>query len=141
MSALACLLIFTAYPAINSSLAATTQIQSDSDIATAGYYQLSWSNADPDTQMVVEESNNSNFDNSHQIYVGSESSTVISGKQNGDYFYRVKNLNSMQWSEVIKVTVVHHSLPKAFLFFFVGLFIFTSTVVVIVKNRKLPIDA
>lgn len=118
-----------------STSASALEINSNTTLANAGYYQLSWTDLN-DEAVIVEESLSNSFSSSKKIYSGKDTSTAISGKPDGEYYYRVKNLNSSIWSESISVKVEHHSLTKAFMFFFLGLIVFTFTCIVILRNHK-----
>ncbi len=112
------------------------QLSSDSQRATAGYYQLSWSgNID---LFQLQESIAADFQTVNIIYNGKDLARVMSGKPDGDYYYRVIDPdNNSLMSNVVKVTVAHHPLENAILFFIAGAIVFISTLVLIIKgNRK-----
>ncbi|KPJ93356.1 MAG: hypothetical protein AMJ55_08180 [Gammaproteobacteria bacterium SG8_15] len=93
---------------------AAPQLESDTDVATAGYYRLEW-NANEVKDFILEESQ--------------------------DYYYRVRELNTQSredgWSEVVHVQVQHHSLTRALLFFVIGAIVFVATLAaIIVGNRQ-----
>lgn len=111
------------------------ELKSNTNVANAGYYQLSWEVTDQ-TAVLVEESQSEAFHIVNEIYQGNDTSTAISGKPNGDYYYRAKSIDSANWSETVRVSVEHHPLSRAFLFFFLGLAVFASTCFVIIRNYK-----
>ena len=117
------------------TLVPAIELSSNTEVANAGYYQLSWKLADQEV-VLLEESSSESFHIVKEIYKGKDTSTAISGKPNGNYYYRAKSLSSPDWSETVKVTVEHHSLNKAFIFFFFGLIVFASTCFVIIRNHK-----
>ncbi|MEJ2143061.1 MAG: hypothetical protein P8Y24_12045 [Gammaproteobacteria bacterium] len=115
------------------------ELTSDSQLATAGYYQLSWSG---DTDIFqLQESMASDFNNYKVIYEGKDLARVVSGKPDGDYYYRIKvtanNSPQAQVSNVVKVTVSHHPLQTAILFFLAGAIVFIAILVLILKGNKL----
>ena len=119
---------------------ATPQLETDTDVATAGYYRLEW-NANEVKDFVLEESQQASFDSVGVLYQGPDTARIISGRGDGDYFYRVRDLNMQSseggWSEVVHVQVQHHSLSRAFLFFAIGAIVFVATLAaIIVGNRQ-----
>lgn len=129
-------------------LSAETEIPvltTDTKLATAGYFQLSWQpGATGATNKIfhfeLQQSKDRSFFASHSIYLGSDRASVISGKSNGDYFYRVRSIDSpavkSDWSNTIHVSVQHHSLLKAWLFFSAGGIVFLFTLVFIVSSAS-----
>lgn len=128
--------------------AAELSISSSTSIATAGYYQLSWS-SDPasETGFLLQESHQQDFASTNTLYQGTDTSSLISGKANGTYYYRVALLDDavaalttkteVPWSKPVAVNVAHHSLEKAFGFFIAGLIVFLASLLTIfIGNRK-----
>lgn len=128
---IAVILIFLSFPTLINAV----ELSSNTVVANAGYYQLSWE-VPGQVAVLVEESTTDSFHIVKEIYRGNDTSTAISGKPNGNYYYRAKSINSPQWSETVRVSVEHHSLAKAFLFFFFGMVVFASTCFVIIRNHK-----
>jgi hypothetical protein len=96
----------------------------DNTVVTAGFYRLSWE---------------AGFDNPATTYTGPDRATVISGKPNGSWFYRIRTLqdkNAGPWSEPLTVTVAHHSLTRALLFLALGVTVFIATVLMIVRGSE-----
>jgi hypothetical protein len=113
------------------------QLSTDSQVSTAGYYQLSWSGKASVFQL--HESTTPDFRTFNIIYEGKDLARVMSGKPDGDYFYRLRtNRNNQPYtSNVVKVTVAHHPLKNAILFFSAGAIVFVSIIILVVKgNRK-----
>ena len=116
-------------------------LSSDNDIATAGYFQLSWK-YDGNQQMkfeLQESVHDPNFGDAKTIYRGQDISSVLSGKPDGQYFYRVRAVHqngAAPWSESAKVVVAHHRQGKTFAFFLAGLIVFLATAVFIVMNSR-----
>ena len=113
------------------------QLSSDSQVVTAGYYQLSWSGEARVFQL--QESTVSDFKSFKIIYEGKDLARVISGKPDGDYFYRLVNTdeNNSQVSNTVKVTVSHHPLKNALLFFIAGAIVFIAILFLILKGNRL----
>jgi hypothetical protein len=120
----------------NSGLAATLNLSSDTEIANAGYYQLSWDGTDGPYHL--EESSTTDFSTYRTLYQGDDLATVISGKPDGVYYYRISLSNEQQIadSNVVKVTVAHHPLKTALLFFLAGAIVFVATFIMIIKGNR-----
>lgn len=124
-------------------------LTSDTKLATAGYYQLSWRpglDGAPskifhyELQQAVE----TDFKTTKIIYQGTDRASVISGLPNGKYYYRVRVIRQASspgaWSEPVCIEVHHHSLVKALWFFATGAVVFFMTLFFIVsKSRKSPV--
>lgn len=126
--------VLTGLPA---SAQATPDIEADTEVATAGYYELRWSAATPDVE--VAEFDGPDASKPNIIYRGPDRGTVISGKTNGTRLYRVREIGDGKdsgWSEPVTVTVAHHPLARALGFFGVGAFVFLSTLVLIVTGAR-----
>lgn len=120
--------------------AAETQgikLETDQTVATAGYYQLHWrlKNATPDTIYIVTET--ASVDSGQKtIYQGADTATVLSGKPDGTYSYVVSTEDGAETSNKITVNVAHHSLTVAFIFFFLGAFVFVLILIAIYLGNK-----
>jgi hypothetical protein len=107
----------------------------DNSVATAGFYSLSWETEA--AQVELQEANGAGFVHPATTYTGPDRATVISGKPNGTWFYRIRTLDNQRtgpWSEPLTVTVAHHSLTRAFLFLGLGVIVFIATVLMIVRG-------
>lgn len=114
-------------------------LSSDTLLATAGYYRLSWQAKGLTNQYRLLESRNPRFDHNKVIYEGPDLATVLSGKANGSYYYRVAVLDHhtpIAVSNTVKVEVVHHSLYKALLFFALGAGVFLATLLLILRGNR-----
>lgn len=114
------------------------QLESDTKISTAGYYRLQW-NDDQATEFVLQESPHPSFTPVKTLYTGPDTARVISGRANGDYFYRVRvdgASNQDQWSDVVRVQVSHHPLWRAVMFFAIGAVVFLATLVTIIHGNR-----
>jgi len=121
-----------------SAVYASPNLNSDTELSTAGYFQLSWKD-EANQSFVLQQSTRSDFRDAITIYQGPDQATVISGLPDGDYFYRVAS-DSHQWSEPTEVKVKHHSLTKALGFFGLGAFMFILMTTLLIKGatRKEP---
>lgn len=114
-------------------------LSSDTEVATAGYYQLRWRADDSGVRFRLLESDNPRFNHSRVIYQGPDLATVLSGKRNGKYYYRVAELKDhtpVTVSNTVMVKVAHHSLAKALLFFAIGAAVFLATLLMILKGNR-----
>ena len=112
-------------------------LSSDTEIATAGYYQLHWKSERPVKRYVLQESHSQDFDKSKIIYQGNDLARVISGKSNNVYYYRViDRANPLIDSNIVKVTVSHHPLTTAFSFFSIGALVFLATLIVVFRGNR-----
>lgn len=100
-----------------------------------GYFQLEWS-ADSISSVILQQSTTPEFEKTKDIYEGIDRATFISGLANGDYYYRVKEINADQWSPTFHVTVAHQSLTLAYSLFTVGAIVFLLTVGLVFKGTK-----
>lgn len=125
-----CLLFFSTIQYSNA-----LQLSSDTSVATAGYYQLIWYGKSEVFQL--QESTTSDFKLFKVIYKGKDLARTISGKSDGDYFYRLVDEQSSQISNTVKVEVSHHSLEHAILFFIAGAIVFISILFLILKGNRL----
>lgn len=121
---------------------AAVRLESDSEIATAGYFRLQWEVSDTPTRLV--ESLNPSFEKRNLIYEGPDTARLISGKSNGQYFYRLERagtddmagIPAVVVSNTLQVTVKHHSLVRAFTFFAIGAAVFAATLVLVLLGGR-----
>ena len=115
-------------------------LESDTDMATAGYYQLRWESADAATRLV--ESTDPAFVDARVIYAGPDTARLVSGKPNGTYYYRLESDDRAAGapvavvSKTLKVTVEHHSMTRAFTFFATGAVVFAATLGLILLGGR-----
>jgi Zn-dependent metalloprotease len=86
----------------------TPVLNAISNAGGGGNYTVSWSSSSLATSYTLQEANNSSFTGAVTAYSGSSTSTSITGKAVGTYWYRVKASNSWGdsgWSNVQSVTV------------------------------------
>lgn len=116
-------------------------LESDVAAATAGFYRLVWSDAGAGVPTYeLQESADDSFAAPRTVYEGADQATVLSGKPDGEYRYRVRarlgDGSVTAWSEPVTVTVAHHPLSRAFGFFAAGAIVFLATLVLIVGGNR-----
>jgi hypothetical protein len=142
--AIVCLFLLSVVVLPLPVLSANIHLESDSDVATAGYFRLSWGlNAvvEKDTiEYQLQRSNQPDFARFKVAYLGPDLARVVSGKANGDYYYRIRAIQHgvpiTEWSDVAQVSVAHHSLFRALMFFAAGAVIFFALLVFILSQNK-----
>lgn len=117
--------------------ASNITLNSDTNTATAGYFQLSWHSDSPVKEFILQESGSEDFTTPVTIYHGTDLATVISGKKNSIYFYRIyAHDNPLNTSNTVRVTVAHHPLRNAFFFFGIGAIVFVAILLLILHARR-----
>lgn len=132
-AALTCLSLLALPPAM-----AAPDLRASPERATDGVYRLSWE-AHGAPRFELQESDGADFNPARPVYTGSDTASVITGKPDGAYFYRVRVLGESgpgPWSEPLQVTVQHHSLARALQFFVVGALVFAVLLAVIVRGAR-----
>lgn len=141
-----CVLLFwTLWWAVGGALAAAApQLHTNSDQPNAGYFRLTWDGGgEGELQFQLQEARSADFAQAETLYEGPDRASLLSGRPDGEYYYRVRAVADHQpgpWSEAVQVDVEHHSLGRAFLFFSIGAVVFLATLGLIVggnlKSRK-----
>lgn len=112
-------------------------LASDTDTATAGFYRLTW---ETDARRVeLQEAATPDFRAPRVFYEGADRATVISGKPDGTWYYRVRALDgtdSGAWSPVLAVRVEHHDLSRALTFFAIGFTLFVATAATVMRGAR-----
>ena len=110
------------------------QLEADTAVASAGYFQLRWSAT---AAVELEEATTPDFRAPRLVYSGSDRARVISGKPDGDWYYRARPVSSdSSFSNIVKVEVRHHPIERAILFFVVGAVVFLATALLIVNGAR-----
>lgn len=121
------------------------QLQTDSTNPSGGYYRLTWEwPEERNRRFELQEAGSRDFAAPQTLYMGPDRASVLSGRSDGVFYYRVRvNPESGSpgpWSEAVEVRVEHHPLSRAFAFFAVGAVVFLATLVLVVggtlKARK-----
>ncbi|MGW8246714.1 MAG: fibronectin type III domain-containing protein [Acidiferrobacterales bacterium] len=114
---------------------ASPKLDSDSSLSSAGYYQLHWANQHAGS-FVLEEAKKPDFTDARILYQGPDTATLVSGRKNGTYFYRVRGEDAgNDWSNSVQVKVVHHPLSRALLFFSLGALVFLATLTMVIRGN------
>lgn len=100
-------------------------LQTDTTLATAGYFRLTWPGASGEFEL--QQAGTDDFQDARLIYQGPDTASVVSGLPDGDYFYRVRQRGETRWSETLHIEVRHHPLNRAFGFFLLGAVMFAAT--------------
>lgn len=132
-------LLLAAPPALQARTALPApQLSSNTDIATAGFYRLNWETAEPgDVQL--QEADYPDFHDARLRYEGPDDASVISGMRDGTRYYRARIIDNDQaspWSKAVAVTVAHHPLSRAFMFFTLGVVVFVATLLMVIGGTK-----
>ena len=112
-------------------------LESDTQKATAGYFQLHWEVSEPEQSMdyIVEEKLAGEPDEI-LVYQVSDTAMAMSGKPDGTYLYTVRSADNRYNSNQVEVVVAHHSLASAFQFFTMGAIVFVVLLVTILGGNK-----
>lgn len=124
---------------VHAAIEPSIELLTDSETATAGFFHLQWRTDNYTGDWHLQESKDAHLQSFKVLYSGPDLARVISGKPDGIYYYRVvtEATSSPRMSNVIKVTVAHHPLKNAFIFFSVGAFIFIAILIsIFTGNRK-----
>ena len=117
-----------------SAEAETVRLASDTEVATAGNFQLRWT---ADSAVELEEATSPDFRTARSVYSGRDKARVMSGKADGAWYYRARPADSGgNWSNTVKVTVRHHPLGRAIGFFVVGALVFSATLLLIIGGAR-----
>lgn len=119
-----------AVPAWPTAGALTTDVAA----ASAGYFQLAWQVDEP---VRLVESRSATFEESRSIYDGADTARLMSGKPDGDWFYRLEAVGSgAVVAGPIRVRVAHHPIRRAVAFFGLGAAVFVATLGLIVAGNR-----
>jgi len=120
-----------------NALEAAPQLSSDTNVASAGFYRLMWETHAEDVEL--QEAANPDFRDVTIPYRGPDRATVISGKPDGTWYYRVRAADGADpgpWSRAVAVTVAHHSLSRALMFLSLGVVVFVATATMIIRGTR-----
>jgi hypothetical protein len=110
-------------------------LESNTEVATAGFFQLRWDAGPGDLRLV--EAGDAGFQAPRVVYEGADTARLVSGKPDGDYFYRLEATDGPAvLSNAVEVSVRHHSLGRAAAFFAVGAVVFAATLGLIVYGSR-----
>jgi hypothetical protein len=99
-----------------------------------GVYALSWT---APGEVVLEEARDPSFAEVRVVYRGADKGTVLTGRSDGVYHYRVRPVAGAGGPGAsVTVEVEHHPIGRALGFFAVGLFVFVSTIVLVARGPE-----
>ncbi len=132
------LLFFGGWPLAASADVPT--LHTDTTVATAGYYRLTWDWPQSDNRRFeLQEAQNADFTAPRTLYQGPDRASLLSGRTDGQYYYRVRlnpeNGQPGPWSDSVQIAVEHHSLGRAWTFFGVGAGVFLATLGLVVGGN------
>ena len=113
------------------------RLSSDTEVASAGFYRLMWETHAE--RVELQEAADPEFRHATTPYRGPDRATVISGKPNGTWYYRVRAADGADpgaWSPAVTVTVAHHSLARALMFLSLGVIVFVATATMIIRGTR-----
>lgn len=124
--------------------AADISLASDTSYSTEGYFVVTLSaDTPPDTMAVLEQATTEDFNDARQYRLPANGNITITGLPDGFYHFRAR-LADGSFGDTLTVEVAHHSLARAFSFFFVGLVLFVilaTTIFLGNRNTKVADDA
>ena len=128
------LLILSCQPLAQAADApGVSDFRSDSEVATSGFFRLSWQSG---AEVELQEWAGADPQAARPVYKGTDEAYFVSGKPDGTYGYRIRTLGEAgpsSWAGPVVVTVRHHSLTRAWMFFALGAFVFLSILILIVR--------
>jgi hypothetical protein len=114
------------------------RLSSDTETATAGFYRLSWETGKPG-RVELQQADSPAFTHATLRYRGPDRASVISGMPDGKWYYRVRTLDDQDtgpWGKTVELTVAHHPLSRAFMFFALGVAVFLATVALVLRGKE-----
>jgi hypothetical protein len=116
--------------------AADIALASDTAYSTEGYFVISLSaDTPPETTAILEQSASEDFSDAREYVLPANGDITITGLPDGFYHFRAR-LADGTFGEPLMIEVAHHSLVKAFSFFFVGLALFITLVATILLGNR-----
>jgi hypothetical protein len=126
------------------SLAASDEsleLKLEPTLSNDGKASLSWKPLKgTSVQTQLQQSNNAEFLSPKTRYLGSDTATVVTGLKDGAYHFRARRVypdgTYSAWDPAVTLHVKHHSLTRAFIFFFIGATVFLATLLLIVFGAR-----
>lgn len=107
-------------------------LETSTTSSDTGFWRLSWSSPG---DVELQEATRADFSDARVLYEGPDQATVVSGRLDGVYHYRLRAAGG-PWGQAVRVEVQHHSLRKALSFLGAGAVVFVSTVILIVVGHR-----
>lgn len=118
-----------------SPTSAQPLLKTNTDLSTAGYFQLNWDSPESGTNYQLQQASDPSFSSYKPIYEGDNTASVLSGLSDGFYHFRVLDEQGVA-SNIVTVRVQHHSLEKAIAFFSLGAVMFLILLTVLVASNR-----
>lgn len=125
-------IIFMGFLLLSAPSLAQQSLTIRDDGSNAGYATLSWDN--PEKKIL--ELKLFNGDQWQAVYRGTDSATTVSGLTNGQYRYGLFTDMAATPLAETTLTIQHHPLNRAWIFFFIGLLMFAALVTFISKEAE-----
>ncbi|RTE86933.1 MULTISPECIES: hypothetical protein [Gammaproteobacteria] len=133
---------------INVAHATSITLTGPSGTVSEGYFQLEYqlesvnSEGSSVNTIVFERAASESFDVVEDRYppLGSFSQVTLSGFSNGTYYFRARDTQSGETSNIVSVTVQHYPLSRALTLFGLGALIFIALVVFILHAHSRSSD-
>ena len=109
------------------SYAYSSEIEIVDNGTTAGYATLAWSSASGKTFELKQKEN----DQWKIIYQGQDRATTLSGLADGTYHYALMTDGQSKADDEVNITIKHHSLTRAWIFFGVGAVMFLILITIL----------
>ena len=110
-------------------------LSADTEIATAGYFQLRWDAGEP---IRLLEATTAEFADARVVYEGSDSGHAVSGRADGELFYRLESAASgAVLGPPVRIVVAHHPLGRALTFFGIGATVFAATAALVLLGGRI----
>jgi hypothetical protein len=114
-------------------LSSANTLEVDTPISTEGYFVISWQLSDSTQNPTLQQSTSLTFTAPHNRQLTPQGSLTITGLPDGEYYFRLVD-GEAQLSDPLQVTVEHHTLERAGLFFALGLVLFIILVATILRG-------
>ncbi|TNE62618.1 MAG: hypothetical protein EP335_11545 [Alphaproteobacteria bacterium] len=103
---------------------------------SAGYATLAWPDAAGETFLLEREADSGWT----AVYDGPDHATTLSGLHNGTYRFRLSADDGMP-GDVLEITVAHHPLSRAWMFFGIGAVMFAGLLGLLAAGTRRPVPA
>ncbi|MCO4320396.1 hypothetical protein [Aliidiomarina quisquiliarum] len=120
---------------IASAASQELQLKGPPEPVTAGFFQLSFTGAENPRKVIIQRSVTADFTDitSHYSPMGHFNKLALSGFSSGEYYFRAQEQGHT--SNIVVVSVQHHSLLQAFILFFIGAAMFVLLVATLVRYQ------
>jgi hypothetical protein len=130
------LLVATRTPVWAAETAPNVTLNTDTTLATEGYFVLSWNSPSPTTTYSLRQSDATSSNRTRAENLPANGAITITGLADGQYSYQLFSAGQPRGNP-IEVTVQHHALSRALGFFSLGLALFCLLVISIAVGHRL----